>query len=375
MHFLSREAGEGEPAMSISAAGPADYGQMASLISDGAAVKQKLDQLTTQISSGLVSNSYAGLGSGAAVSLNLQPQIAALQTWQNNINQASSGMQVTQTAMTQIQQIASNFLAQTSNLEGGDSSEVDSVAASAQQALVQVAGLLDTQDGNTYVFAGQDTENPPVPTPDSILSSGFYNQIAAQVGQLGTQGAPATAANTLAIASSNTTGTSPFSAYLSQPTANLQAPTIQIGQGQSASVGLLASGNSSVTSTGTSTTGSYMRDLMRALATMGSLNSSQVSDSGFQALVQDTNASLTGAISAMAEDVGVLGNTQANLTTTQTTMADTATALTTQVGDVQDVDMATAMSNLSLVQTQLQGSYQVIAAMSGLSLVKFLPVS
>jgi flagellin-like hook-associated protein FlgL len=37
--------------------------------------------------------------------------------------------------------------------------------------------------------------------------------------------------------------------------------------------------------------------------------------------------------------------------------------------------MAQAMSNLSLVQTQLQASYQVIAAMSGLSLVKFLPVS
>ena len=42
-------------------------------------------------------------------------------------------------------------------------------------------------------------------------------------------------------------------------------------------------------------------------------------------------------------------------------MADTATALTTQVGNVQDVDVAQAMSNLSLVQTQLQASYQVIA--------------
>ncbi len=361
--------------MSISSAGPADYGQMASLIGDGATIKQNLENLTDQISTGLVSDTYAGLGSGAAVSLNLEPQIAALQTWQNNINQAASGMQVTQTAMTQIQQIASNFLAETGNLEGSDASEVDSVAALAQQALVQVAGLLDTQDGNTYVFAGQDSENPPVPDPDSILSSGFYTQIAAQVGQLGTQGAAATAANTLAIAGSNAPGLSPFSAYLSQPAANIQAPTIQIGQGQTASVGLLASANSAVTSTGSSTTGSYMRDLMRALATIGSLSSSQVGDSGFQALVQDTNASLTGAISAMAEDVGVLGNTQTNLTASQTTMSDTATALTTQVGDVQDVDVAAAMSNLSLVQTQLEGSYQVIAVMSGLSLAKYLPVS
>jgi flagellar hook-associated protein 3 FlgL len=362
--------------MSISSAfGPSDYGQMASLISDGAAIKQNLDQLTNQISTGLVSDTYAGLGSGAAVSLNLEPQIAALQTWQNNINQAASGMDVTQTAMTQIQSIASTFLADTGNLEGSDATEVNSVATSAQQALVQVADLLDTQDGNTYVFAGQDSGNPPVPDPDSILSSGFYTQIAAQVGQLGTQGAAATIANTLSIGGSNTTGTSPFSAYMSQPVANLQAPTIQVGQGQTASVGLLASANSAVTSTGSATTGSYMRDLMTALATIGSLSSSQASDTGYTTLVQSVNATLTGAISAMGEDAGVLGNTQTNLTTSQTTMSDTQTALTTQVGDVQDVDVAQAMSNLQLVETQLQGSYQVIATMSGLSLAKYLPVS
>jgi flagellar hook-associated protein 3 FlgL len=359
----------------ISSYGPSDYGQMASLISDGASVKQQLDKLTTQISTGLISDTYAGLGAGASVSLNLEPQISALQTWQNNINQAASNMQVTQTAMTQIQQIASNFLAETGNLEGADASEVDSVAASAQQALVEVAGLLDTQDGNTYVFSGEDSGNPAVPNSDAILSSGFYTQIAAQVAQLGTQGAAATTTNTIAIASSNAAGTSPFSTYLSQPSANLQAPTIQIGADQTASVGLLASSNSAVTSTGSATTGSYMRDLMMALAQIGSLSSSQVSDAGYTTFVQSINSTLTGAVSTMAEDVGVLGNTQSNLTTDQTTMSDTANALTTQVGDVQDVDAAQAMTNLSLVQTQLEGSYQVIAAMSGISLVKFLPVS
>ncbi|HUB45214.1 MAG TPA: flagellin [Acetobacteraceae bacterium] len=361
--------------MSIAAAGPADYGMMSSLISDATSIKQKLDQLTNQISSGLVSNTYAGLGAGASVSLDLNPQIANLQTWQNNINTATGTMQVTQTAMTQLQQIASNFLSQTGNLEGSNASEVDTIAASAQQALVQVADLLDTQDGNTYVFAGTDSANPPVPDPDSILSSGFYTQIAAQVQALGTQGAAATIANTLSIAGSNTVGTTPFSTYLSQPASSLQAPTIQTGQGQTATVGLLASANSFVTSQGSSTTGSYTRDLMRALATLGSLSSTQVTDAGFQTVVQDTNASLTGAISAMAEDAGVLGNTQTALTASQTTMQDTATALTTQVGNVQDVDVAQAMTNLSLVQTQLSASYQVIASMSGLSLAKFLPAS
>jgi flagellar hook-associated protein 3 FlgL len=112
---------------------------------------------------------------------------------------------------------------------------------------------------------------------------------------------------------------------------------------------------------------------MRALATIGSLSSSQAGDSGFQGLVQDTSSSLQGVVSAMADDAGVLGNTQAALTATQTQLSNTASALTTQLSGVQDVDMAKTLSNLTLVQTQMQASYQMIAGMSGLSLVKFLP--
>ncbi len=76
-------------------------------------------------------------------------------------------MQVTQTAMTQLQQIASTFAADMPTLTAGNAQEVDSIASQAQTALLQVAGLLDTQDAGIYVFGGQDTSNPPVPSPDS----------------------------------------------------------------------------------------------------------------------------------------------------------------------------------------------------------------
>ncbi len=359
----------------ISPTGQSDAGWISSLISDAAAVRQRLETLTNQVGSGLVGTTYAGLGSGAAVSLNLNPEIASLQTWQTNINQATGTMGVTQTAMTQLQSIAQSFAAQLNTLSNLSPSNVDVVAAAARAALSQVAGLLDTTDGNTYVFGGADSTNPPVPNPDQILTSGFYTQINSAVGNLGSNGAAATAAATLATAASNAAGTSPFSSYMSQPAATLQAdtPVVQVGQGQTVQIGLLASANSTVTSAGSSTTGSYMRDLLRALATIGSLSSSQVGDSGFQGLVQDTSASLQGAVSAMAEDAGVLGNTQTALTATQTQLSDTATALTAQVSGAQNVDMAQTLSNLTLVQTQMQASYQVIAGMSALSLVKFLP--
>jgi flagellar hook-associated protein 3 FlgL len=330
--------------MSMSISG---YGIMPELIANSTQIHNQLDTLTEQASTGLVSQSYAGLGGQASVSLDLNPELAALQTDQDNIGQATGSMGVTQATMTQIQQIAANFVGDIPDLDGLSGTEVDTVAAQANSALQQVANLLDTQDGDVYVFAGQDSGNPPVPSPDNILNSGFYSQINQAVAALGSNGASATAAATLAIAGSNASGTSPFSTYLSQPAADISAPVVQTGEGSTVQTGLLASANSVAVSTGSSTTGSYMRDLMRALATLGSLSSSQMGDAGFAGLVQDTGTSLNGVVSAMATDVGILGNSQSNLTSIQTQLSDTSTALTTQLSSVQDVDMAQTLSSLT----------------------------
>lgn len=369
------------------AGGPSDYGMMSGLISNSTFVKQKLDTLTNQASSGLVGVTYAGLGTGAPVSLNISPQIATMQTWQNNVGAATGQMEVAQSSLSSIESIASNFYAQLNNMQGVNSSEIDTIAASAQQALTQVAGLLDSQDGSKYVFAGQDTGNAPVPNPDNILTSGFYTQINAAVAGLAVNGAAATANATYAVATSNAAGTSPFSTWLSQPYATVQAslPTVQTGPEQTSVVGIPASANGLIPTTpaGPATipggppasTGSYMRDLLRALATISSLSSSQATDTGFADLMQDTRVSLSGAISGLNQDAGVLGNTQSSITATQTQLSDTQTALTAQLGSAQDVDMAATLSQISLVQTQMQASYQLIAGLSGLSLVKFLPTS
>ncbi len=168
--------------MSI-AVGPADYGMLGKLIANASSVKQKLDTLTNQASTGLIGDTYAGLGTGASISLDLRPQMANVQTWQNNVDASTGRMAVTQSAMANIQSIAASFYAQLNTVDGVNASAVDSIAASARDALSQVASQLDTQNGGVYVFAGQDTGNPPVPDPDKILTSGFYTQINAAVGR------------------------------------------------------------------------------------------------------------------------------------------------------------------------------------------------
>lgn len=378
--------------MSIAMPGVTGYATMTRLIENSAVTHARLDKLANQVSTGLVGDSYAGLGTGAAVSLDLRPQLANLQTWQDNVDAATGRMAVAQSALTQIQSIAANFYAQLNNVQSVDTSWIDGVATAARDALEQVADMLNTQGGGSYVFAGQDTANPPIPASGNILSSGFYLQINAAVGGLAVNGAAVTANTTYAVAASNAPGTSPFSATQSQPFGTVQGllPRVQVGQNQTFTIGLPASANGLIPDTpvGTPTiparpptpagpavsTGSYMRDVLRALATIGSLSSSQASVTGFDDLVQDTRISLSGAVDAMAQDAGALGNVQSSLTATQTRLADTATALTGQISSAEDVDMAATLSQLSLMQTQMQASYQLIATLNGLSLAKFLPV-
>lgn len=354
--------------------GPGTLGEVAGVSSR---VKASLDTLAQQASSGLVSQTYAGLGAAVGTALSLAPQIATQQAYSTAIDAASSRMQVTQTALTQISSVASQFYANTNELNGLDANTIDNISTDARQALHQVAGLLDSTDAGSYVFAGTDSANAPVPDPDGILSSGFFTQIESAVGGLSTNGASTVIAQTLSIASTNTAGTSPFSAAQSQSAAAVQSqlPQVAVGDGQQVTVGICASANAFVTSTGTSTTGSYARDILRALATLGSLSSGQASDTGFASVVQDVRTSLAGAITALNQDAGVLGDTQTALKAQQTEIDDATTAMQGQLSNVQDADMTSTLSQLTQTQTRLQASYQVLSGAASLSLVHYLSSS
>lgn len=349
--------------------GPTTFGMMTQVVGNTASIKQQLDTLTEQSSSGLVSTTYAGLGNHAPLSLDLNAEIAQNGTWQSNIQAASASLNVAQSALSQIGTIASGISSQLLDLNGGN---VEVVAAQARDALTQIAGLLDTQSGDSYVFAGQDSANPPVPDPSAITSSNFYTAISTAVAGLSSNGAAATEAQTLAIASAGPGGVSPFSATL---TASNQRSQVQVGTDQTVTFGILADQNATAVSpgTGSTSTGSYIRDIMRSLATIGSLSSAQSSDPNFATLVQNTSSSLQSAVQTLNSDSGIMGDTQSNLTAMQSTLSDTSTAMSTQVNNLQSVDMASVASQLSEVQTQLQASYKIISELSSLSLVNFLP--
>lgn len=348
-----------------------NYSTLAEILITGSTTsRNNLTTLEEQSASGYVAQTYGGIGAASQQVFNLNPQISQIAAWQTNISNATTNMSVTQTAMTQIASIAQTFYADLPEINDTSSNEIDSVAANARSALAQVASLLDSTNGGDYVFSGQDSANPPIANPDAITSTGLYTSISSAVSNLDTIGASGVISAALAAASSNTTGTTPFSSYLSQSGAS--ATSAQIGQNSNVQTGLLANANTLTTSTGTNSTGSYMRDLMMSLSVMGSLSSSQAGDAGLSDLVSSLQSTMSGAISAMSTEQGILGDSQTNLTSVSSGYTDLTTTLTGQVSNVQDVDMAAVSTQLQSVQTQLTASYQLISNIKSLSLTSYL---
>ena len=309
-----------------------DYTFMVRLLSNSNNVREQYDQVNEQVASGLVSDTYSGLGNQARTSLSLAPAIAHQAAWSQNIDAAQGRLDVTQSAMSSISSITSKIFASLATYNASNPTSVQSLAGDAKNALQQIGDLLNSQSGDIYVFAGQDTSTAPISNTDpTSMSTGLLSG----------------------------GGTAPFSSTL-----GTAVPTVQVGNGQSVQVGLLANKNTLVTPT----SGSYMRDALTALAHLAGLPSSSTPDADVAA----ARTSLSSSISAMATEAGTLGNIQASLTDRQTNLSSVSTALSKQLSSVQQVDMASALTKAASLKTQLQASYQVIAESRSMSLASYL---
>jgi len=270
-------------------------------------------------------------------------------------------LQMTGAALQQLSDIAASFATQTINMSAQTSPAVDSIAVQARLALQQVQVLLNSQSGGQYLFAGQDSANSPV--PDAELAA-FVAAVQAPIPGLTALNAPATSAATLAAANATP---------LTSATLGTARSVVEAGDGMDLPSGVIAGQNAYAVQTGANSTGSYVKDLVRGLASLAAMNSGQTTlGGGFVSLVTDIGAQLKGVVAAAGTEIAGIGQQQQVLTAQQNSLSDTATALTSQLSSVEDVDMAATATALSQVQTQLEASYKLISSLRSLSLASYL---
>lgn len=346
--------------------------------SDMLATRARLDRVSEQISSGRKGSTFGALGPEAQRSVELRVEIGRRETRAAGIRQVEARVGVMQTSLNRLGAIADQMRVDANVLLGGNPQNVDAIAAQARDLLREVQGLLNTTDGSNYLFSGTDNGNQPV--PDDILTSGLVTQIETEVAGLAPGGAATILANSLTLAQSDATGTTPFSDFLSTPVASgggldEARVAVPVGDARAISYGIRANSNAAAVSPGApDSTGSWARDLIRGLAILGSLTQAQsdTMHTDVRALADGVRVASEAVVDTLADERGILGTVEARLATERRQHDDVLALAERQLSDVEEIDIAEASTRLSLLQTQLEASYRLVGQLGQLSLANYL---
>ena len=345
------------------------------LNADATLLRARLDILSRQASSGRKTDRLGDLPPEAPQLVNLTNDMARREVYGRAIDQSTTSITVAQASLQRLKDIASAFRSEVAmRLDAKDPAALAVFQERARVAAVEVGNLLNTQVSGEYLFGGSDLTHPPVPNPQALMSSGMATSIAIAIGGLSNSNASAVAAATLTAAQDSSAGNSPFSAFLEDPAggANEARRSVPAADNQLVAYGVPANRNAVAQSTG-ETTGSWARDLLRGLFSVAALGPAQAQFSqGFAALAETLRQGFVSAESALAEEMGALGNVARQLESAKTRHQDISDTLQKQITGITDVDMATTLTALQGTRTALEASYRVTSSLGELTLSKFL---
>lgn len=279
--------------------------------------------LEEQIASGQKSQTYAGIAPQAAQVISLQATQSLQQGYIDTIGTVNTRLQTMSLAMQNIASIASSFQATLAN--SAFSPNGANVQQTAQQLLVELGSYMNTQDGSRYVFSGNQTSTPTF-NPAGLPSPGDL---------------------TTNVAADYYGGDAGIAQATVDHNVNLQY--------------------------GVTGDNPAFEQIVRVLDFFAN-NAAPLSQSNPTdvANVQQAQQMLGGAAKAVQQLVAIAGEQQANLAQLKTAHKNAITLANTSLNNIEQVDSATAITQLNTLQTQLQASYQTINLLQSLSLSNYL---
>lgn len=342
---------------------------------EASVLRGRMDVLARQAASGRRGEGLGDIAPDAPRALNLSNDIGRRETYMRAIDQASGRMDVMQSSLKRMKDIASEFRSEVGvRLSSRDENALVTVKARARAAIAEVGALLNTRHNGEYLFGGSDLARPPVKDPAGLASGQMAVQVADAIALLDDSNHAAVLDATRVAAQATDPGTSPFSDFLEDPFrgADEARRSVPVGDAELLEYGIAANRNAMATSEG-ETTGAWARDLLRGLMSLAALEAPQLAfRQGFEELASGIRQGLEASENALAEEMGALGAVQRQADTARRRHSDLADALQAQLAAVTDVDLAETLTRLQATRSALEASYRVTASLSELSLARFL---
>jgi flagellin-like hook-associated protein FlgL len=150
---------------------PVVGGQSSLAIQQLVNMRAQYDDLQRQLSTGQKSANYAGLGLNRGITVSLNAQLSAINSYNDTISNVTNRIDLMNVALTRMTAIGSTV----KSAIALDNATVNGSGASAAQQTAQISldellGLLNTQSADRYLFSGRATDQPAVGTLDQILN-------------------------------------------------------------------------------------------------------------------------------------------------------------------------------------------------------------
>lgn len=291
--------------------------------------EQKQTQAQNQVSSGKVSQDLGGYGQGAEGITSMQASQARLQGFISAGNTLTSSLTDQATALGEV--ASGGSAARQAITDAIASGSAAGLMQALQTQYQQVVGGLNAQSNGVYIFGGGRTDQPPV----SVTSLSSLVPLA------------------------------------SPPTAAFQngqfVSSSQVDESTTIQTGMLASDVGTSLTTVFQTIAAYDAGPNGPLN--GQLTQTQIS------FLQSQLSAFDSADSTVTSYQAQNGAAQKTVSNAITDQQNQSTTLQNLIGDKTNVDMATALSNLTQAQNAVEASAQVLASLQSDSLLKILPVA
>ncbi|HUZ72611.1 MAG TPA: flagellin [Stellaceae bacterium] len=296
-------------------------------------VIQNLAQLQTQgntlqqqISTGLVSQTYAGIAPHASQLVDLTAQQSQQQGYIDTINTVNTQLQSMSLATSTITTLVQQF---TTQLESNAYNQAGATTQSQAKALLaEIGNYLNTSNGEGYLFSGSATSTPP------FNAAGLPNP-----GDLTT---PVSGA--------------PPSGYYQGDGTIAQA---QVDSGNTLQYGVTANNPA-------------FEQVVRVLNFLANSPPPNPNNSTDVANINQAEQMLTTATTSLQQLTSNIGLNQSQLNTMLQTHQSALTLVKSNIGDITNADPATVITQLDALQTQMTASYQTINILQNLSLANYL---
>lgn len=356
-----------------------------------------LDELTTQLSSGRRTRVFSGLGTDVLNSKRARAGIGSLDTYINNIKNADRRLTLMTSSLSEMKRQAENISGALSAPQQGDFPDLDVVQKLVTNVKALMKDLINSQDGDRYLFSGADSTTQPI--DDNGLFASFLGEFLPDETDL--DNPPLISSGAIGDWADGTITTDQFIASYRAASDTVIGYSASLSNGTAGKVTVRVSDKSEIDYTSLGNTAA-IKDIMIVLNVLekippveyapGALNADVPVDDpvvdtfpednppfppsekqqNFFQVINDLASMLNNAIDELDQERFKVANAHSQVKNLEESSLQQKNTLQNIVSNVEDIDLTETAAKINALQIQLEASFRVTAVVSELSLARFL---